>query len=301
MIEFEEKGKIVADFLTKDLPDSLYRYRNANSGYFWDELDEAITSNRLFLSEAKKQNDPFEFRPVLAEVTLSEANKIVKQRFRNKPIISRERASELGGRKLSRSQFRRSIGKAKPSVQIAKLELEISKKTFLELPNKTKLACFSEDLHNIPMWGNYAGNHTGVCLEFELRLSSRSSTDEPIAFPVSYQAKRPCVGFDALYEFTSRGSKKQADKNLFNSVFEAFFLTKSEHWSYEREWRILESSDHTAGYRRVSSLQLSKIYCGVRMESGKLDQIMDRYGGKVEIWTSSVSAEDFSLVFTKVS
>ncbi|QEZ48757.1 DUF2971 domain-containing protein [Cupriavidus oxalaticus] len=89
--------------------------------------------------------------------------------------------------------------------------------------------CLTTQKDNLLMWAHYAANHSGVCIGFD-------SGYEPFtdAQPVLYSERRPAV------------SSRTPDMELLRGAL----LTKSPHWSYEKEWRAIKRtiSDHEKEY-----------------------------------------------------
>lgn len=83
-----------------------------------------------------------------------------------------------------------------------------------EWKERVGILCLSEDLVNILMWSHYANNHAGICIGLDTDCKPFSSANL-----VSYSDERPAA------EFNSDPEK------LLSRVL----LTKSKHWSYERE------------------------------------------------------------------
>lgn len=119
-------------------------------------------------------------------------------------------------------------------------------------------ACFTEDIENSAAWGHYAGNHSGICLKFKIKVSANGSLSLPLKglsgssirrgdiearsinskqdypfYKVVYEGKYPEVDFfrsiarlsfpDLLDTWYSNGSGK--------------FSTCSQAFSNEYEWR----------------------------------------------------------------
>ena len=74
------------------------------------------------------------------------------------------------------------------------------------------------------MWAHYADSHRGICLEFAVRSDPTFFTE---ALPVRYEDQYP--------SFNHFSSTKQERS-------EKSFLTKSKHWEYEQEYRIVDLS-----------------------------------------------------------
>lgn len=89
--------------------------------------------------------------------------------------------------------------------------------------------CFSETGFTNPlMWAHYALNHQGFCIEYEYKawsLNTKNSRTFSMS-PAIYTSKLPEFNLmEILF------SPKEVTKKLY--------ATKSEHWSYEREHRLV--------------------------------------------------------------
>lgn len=107
------------------------------------------------------------------------------------------------------------------------------------------ICCFSERPDDPLMWAHYAGCHRGICLAFSHR-------NEPFlgrAQKVRYSVELPEVGF------------------LHNSPgdhIDAHLLSKSVNWSYEQEWRIVDT-ESGPGVKRFPPSLLEGILLGARI------------------------------------
>ncbi|MGT2429382.1 DUF2971 domain-containing protein [Cupriavidus basilensis] len=68
------------------------------------------------------------------------------------------------------------------------------------------------------MWAHYADSHKGICLEFDATSVFMAHAQE-----VKYSGERAAINFT--------DSK--------DAMLEKALLTKSDHWSYESEWRLI--------------------------------------------------------------
>ena len=91
------------------------------------------------------------------------------------------------------------------------------------------------------MWAHYAAAHTGICVGFDAMgfvKHLEGCENDKLQFmigPVTYQEENPHLDSDA---WTHQNT-------------EAFCLTKSAHWSYEREHRILFYQEPDANIERA--------------------------------------------------
>lgn len=109
------------------------------------------------------------------------------------------------------------------------------------------VCCFSEKVDDLLMWGHYADSHRGMCLKF-------STEYEPVTQkylkPVSYCPSFPQIDLLKMFSLNSR--------ELVNAL-----LVKSDHWSYEAEWRAFHKERNKAfAYERSA---LVAVYFGAKM------------------------------------
>jgi hypothetical protein len=138
-----------------------------------------------------------------------------------------------------------------------------------EMEKRVGILCLTEVPDDILMWAHYACSHEGYVIEFDPEASffhqQRSAQDEFRHLrPVNYSNIRPLLTFD-------------------NADFKAL-LTKSEHWAYEREWRIMvDLSDastvltvHEKNYHLFAfpPCSIKSVILGSRMHQAKRDRVL---------------------------
>lgn len=106
--------------------------------------------------------------------------------------------------------------------------------------------CFSETDFTSPlMWAHYAQNYQGFCIEYEcneLELVCNNSGEFSI-YPTTYSTNLPKFNLTELL-FSPR------------EVTERLLATKSEHWSYEREHRLVYFPPKPIGSEQGQSIKL---------------------------------------------
>lgn len=95
-----------------------------------------------------------------------------------------------------------------------------------------RVFCVSEDRDNLLMWAHYARDHTGTVLE----LWSLPEEDNPlsVARPIEY-AENPLSFFTEAEFIDDMTGLRKLD---FIALYKRYAYAKSDHWSYEREWRV---------------------------------------------------------------
>lgn len=110
---------------------------------------------------------------------------------------------------------------------------------------KCGILSLSEINNDILMWAHYANSHTGFAIEYERTSENKLGKD---AQPVIYTSKIPSL---TGRDICTRGGK-----------FDALWLTKSKHWCYEKEWRVLNTEGNKAF---TFPCKIKSIIFGMRM------------------------------------
>jgi hypothetical protein len=161
--------------------------------------------------------------------------------------------------------------------------------------NDTTVFCLSETHDNLLMWSHYAQNHTGAVIKF-LALPE---VDSPliVAQPVRYSEKMPVLAFASLL---------QEEQAVRLAVLETITLSKSEVWSYEREWRIVASLRDKAQSFEIlpyAPEEVGAVYLGCKMTPEDRSEIIDithsRYA-KAAIFQAEKHDSEFALRFEEI-
>ncbi|WP_342689524.1 DUF2971 domain-containing protein [Bacillus pumilus] len=108
-----------------------------------------------------------------------------------------------------------------------------------------KITCFSSELYNLPLWGNYAESGSGFVVEYNFRELNIDSEFTKYLYPVIYREEREDISkvLKLLFEVAVK------EQGEFHPLLRLLFyknLIKHISWSYEREWRLLflENDNH---------------------------------------------------------
>jgi len=88
------------------------------------------------------------------------------------------------------------------------------------------VCCFSESSTEILLWSHYADNHKGFCIEFDFQDGTLFRKN---AKKVRYSDTIPKL---SAVDFSVPKREE---------TFDILWLTKSSHWAYEKEWRVMMS------------------------------------------------------------
>lgn len=160
---------------------------------------------------------------------------------------------------VRRRFLRRLVREREPSVprwlRVAKVRdvlrehpeiFELTHKNFIGNDMRNAgILCLSEPNNDILMWSHYADKHKGVCVGFKIHPAqsnllvpdSSSMGFFGNALEVDYAESFPFLNlFETVEKLEKIGKIAEEAKKTFVDVM---FLTKSTHWSYEKEWRII--------------------------------------------------------------
>jgi len=157
----------------------------------------------------------------------------------------------------------------------------------------TTIFCMSESHDNLLMWSHYAGNHTGAVIKF----LSLPEVDSPLicAEPVRYSSQIPRLEFSEIMN----GKMQQ-------HIIKIVTLSKSEVWSYEKEWRIiaaLRDKTQSCEILPYAPEEVGQVYLGCRISKEDAEEIIGitrwKYP-KATIFQAGKHDHEFRLVFKNI-
>ena len=225
----------------RKIPKMLFKYQPATLQAILN-----LSSSKIWFADPLTFNDPFD----CAVDGVLEHIKMVL-RTMDAPLAL-EIAIALGLRTEALTSFSNLTEEKIIQCASQGLELAIADR----LQKRRGVCCFTEYFDNPLMWGHYADSHRGFCLGFDTTFLPFN--DPSKCRPVKYRASMPKFELREL-----------AKGNLLH-VTESF-LTKSECWDYESEWRLLHNEKGLEfGYDRHV---LTDIYLGARMPDAMVEMI----------------------------
>ena len=222
----------------------LFRYERIN-----EKRLLTLRNNEIYMSDNKSFNDPFDCKGIYWD--LDELHDYCKNKIPNYKYVRNETKAHFQG-----------------LIEFAMEPL--------------KIACFSEDNNNLPLWGNYANNRKGFCVEYNFKSLGIDSRFTEYLFPVFYAKDRLNCTF--------------ALKQTINTVFDGMYhpnieilfyknLVKHSSWGYEKEWRLIfwnEKDDQVK-----MPIKPTAIYAGDQCAADDLNQL--------KIITKELGCELFQL------
>lgn len=312
-----------------DRPNHLFKY-------FSEDRIDVLEKGLIRYTQPTDFNDPFETYPNFIAIGDHEAIDKYANEFDMEPgyyenILSEELRKNSQFNNLSPQQkviaelfcqkvLERQLPDLKSSIRSifsSSLKLQGGYKRFVlkammnALSDTIGILCLTEKNDNLLMWSHYANSHKGFVLEFypdhcffdqrkkNLQLAEHLKK-------VRYTYERP--------EFKLFDTTLSTNENMDNWVND-FIWVKSQHWSYEEEWRIITTF---RGCKNVITLNNSNIflfplpfdtiknvYLGCKMSKEKIDNFVDLINGSgrlrhVQVYRALPDEKEYKLRFVKV-
>jgi len=122
-----------------------------------DWLERIILKNELFFPELRQMKDPTDGRPKLAPTTPDQLVAVL-----HKYWVKEHPGSSIVNQQRALTRLRELM----KSADIDKIRRELAEKLYALSTDKHRVYCLSKRWNNLSMWENFAGNHSGYCLEF---------------------------------------------------------------------------------------------------------------------------------------
>jgi hypothetical protein len=185
--------------------------------YHWQPFDEArirplLEHNKLYCSRPNDFNDPWDCKPFFNTDVLNHPIEL------NHHITwaidlcrNRTRMSEAD---IAHMAHTLANDPSKATEIIGQLSIDLGH----AISQKHRIYCLGPDVNSQLMWSHYANKHKGICLQYDIR-----NTVMCAALKCSYTATFPLT---KAYD-----NSEESDLQLL--------LTKSDAWSYEKEYRLI--------------------------------------------------------------
>jgi len=250
-----------------------------------DRIEDILKHNIFRFTQPEEFNDPFELRPVL--------------RF---PHDDRSLYSTLDDNFESFLAFGKTkqeeIKELTKSIVTSERFTKKLNETHYKTANKSiGVLCLTKNSDNLLMWAHYANSHRGFVVELDSENSFfKQDLDDKNLMgklkKVIYNNERPSESFENM--------------NIENA-----YLTKSEEWKYEEEYRMF------ASFKRASEVKnnnihlykftpdvIMSVYCGVSMSEKNKEKIKKIVAHEhlqhINLFQSEISEQHFKLEFNSI-
>lgn len=219
----------------------FYKYRSLATVEHAGFAKDILLNHRLYCTAPAAFNDPFDCVPRYSfDATDSEklARAVARIQFED-PTVSKEEAI---AKAPTRYQWVESNGLERFRTMIRDV---------------VGIVSLSRVRDNPLLWAHYASAHTGISIEFTASEVAHLDFFGHV-LPVRYREDRPVI------EFYRDPPREQVEKAV---------LTKSTHWKYERESRILTYNRDEERYFHFPPEVISAVYLGCRVSAGHRSQV----------------------------
>lgn len=185
-----------------------------------------------------------------------------------------------------------------------------------------RMKSFSEENESPYMWGNYADNLQGICIEYDLSLLNINHEVLKHIFPVIYSNKRFKDDYTLQWLIECRESLDNPnDKYDIGELSEinGLYLVKGKEWEQESEWRIIfniwENQERIKSNKRLNFDYIemdciSSVYMGYRMDEQKkmhIKEIVDRKNQfrsqehKIALYDTYIHQTEYKICSEKIN
>ena len=252
----------------------LYRYRAINK-FSISELTEA----RYYFASPSEFNDPFDCKNVhkFSDLPDSETKIILKKYLKT---------ALLGWSQQYKDGYLEYLTNGNEDIRrlnrLHDFEAYISSRL-----EGYGVYCLSKKSDDILMWSHYADSHKGMCLVFDANIISKYFSCQPVKYKSTYPSFKECL-----------------DSKKYQINLAPLILTKSKHWKYESEVRLIvepESINEEAAKRlfKIPSNALVGVIFGCESsyhDKEIIREVLKVKNKKVEFYDARKSSIEYSLV-----
>lgn len=317
------------DFLNKNIPSRIFRYRKCNEASL-----NALLENKLFFSTPNMFNDPydclvyFDLNKIKSEIETI-GNATTKRQLIN-IILEAKRTGQIPPQ-LSETFVNTLISlnddvieKVIESRDDAFFEevrkeylknLQTTERLLSIYHNKiARIACLAEEKDNILMWSHYADSHSGFVIEYDTKSLYTTCPNCPEGrtqfncndwkvtglFPILYTDQR----YDATQYLSDQINIDMFEKAKLNNFWQKLdpldcikvSLYKHRSWSYEKEWRLFLHSNNNSHFISVKPVA---VYLGCRI-SYCYEKLIKQYAIENDIDLYQMKEEPENLTYNLV-
>lgn len=242
-------------------------------------LKQIIVDNSIWVPRPSTLNDPFDCMVALDVGDVE--------------VLKKHYESKLSNSSLSISERQAKVENAIANDQNPYVRAQIAKRT---MDKRIAVLSFSERQDSVTQWAYYAGNHTGVCLEFQIIEDTpwwggrKAPADHPggkwCGWPVNYCDERVVMKLSDAY----------SNPELATAYIATTVTTKANEWAHENEIRVLSNKSGLLQFRREA---LAAVTLGANVSQEQEDFVRNcvlESGQKLKIRTSIPDLNEARLV-----
>jgi len=225
----------------------LYRYRSLSTDNDRKYRRNTFVDNFVYFPTPSQFNDPFDCRfDISLDATPQEKVMAYFWYLHRREAMPIDEAMAIARREV--------LGRSYTELQRWE---EHRRTAFIASIESHGIFSLSAVNNDILMWSHYADSHRGVCIEFTADACRDDHYRSFTPFPVQYQSQFPCMN---MYGYAN------------NELVCKSVLTKSEHWAYEQEYRILDAE--RSGLRQIPDDLLTGVIFGTRTPKEHREEVL---------------------------
>jgi hypothetical protein len=209
-----------------EIPYELFKYKD-----FEKNTILSLLNRGLWFPKPEQLNDPFDAQLKINNIDVSIDD------FKESFVYFQKWYLKENGKEISLKNFDLFFENGKPS-KFMKEEVSSLIQHWNEHSANMGVLSLSEDPKNTSMWSHYSDEHRGICIGYDPKLicPNLSNKLQDSLKKVSYKKECEIIrNAYLLYAKLGMGSERGAYSELFKDMLS----TKSNDWSYEKEWRFL--------------------------------------------------------------
>ncbi len=256
LVDMESANKIKYE----NIPTSIFKYRT-----FDDNHIENLKNNTVWLSDPNEFNDPYDSEVCFDHKKTTDL--LIKlQDFKNQDVLG-----------------------LLPKDFISQVSAELTLRMNRYYKESIKICSFSKTNKSITMWGHYAQNHTGYCIEYDLKSLSDKEELKQYLYPVIYSKEL----FDITEYILSHLEQKNTNKKYMTSSI----LYKNIEWEYEEEWRLV-FDNHKHNDKGIYGMPPPKaIYMGAKIsKENKLTMLKIAKDKNIPVFEMFLDPSEFRMI-----
>ncbi len=257
-----------------EMPPKFYKYRSVD-GAPMSRAKEIILEDKIFFASPSNFNDPFDLRPVFS--LEASADRQIEDYLR----LSRKFESHLTESQREAEATRvmtSSLSKDNLATTTAAIQVIHN----FHVRASVGVFCVSTKRDDILMWAHYADSHKGICLEFDGMQSLMAHAQR-----VEYSQERVPIN---PYNDANDVAMSKA------------LLTKSSHWAYEAEWRLIRY-DKGPGPAPFPAPNLTGVILGAMTEPSTVEAVklwIRQRAVPLNLYRASISSTRFELQISQL-
>lgn len=147
------------------------------------------------------------------------------------------------------------------------------------------IACFSETNESLVMWGHYATNHSGICIEFDSTIGLFKDAEK--------------VVYSRTVHTIAVKEKNNLTFDFFMAKMSKCMYTKYEQWKYEKEWRINSDPNTTIGYPQEA---ITGVYFGLDTTAVDIELVQraTKHIEHLNYFKATINPHEYKIVYNHI-